>query len=106
MKKRLLIVIISLFFCVTFVYAAGSPKREMSLNDVTTKNFISKLGFLPTSLIETVCSYDYCSYFDGENVNRGLALFTEEYLSRIDSEEIRAELRIKGIKITKIVIFQ
>lgn len=106
MKKRLSIIIILLIFTAVFVYAEALPKKEIYIDDVTTKNFLSKMGYLQTSSIETVCSYDFCSYFDGENVEHGLELFTREYLTQIDDEEVKAELRIKGIKITKVVMYQ
>lgn len=106
MKKRLSIIIMLLVFTAMFVHAAAFPKKEIYIDDVTTKNFLSKMGYLKTSTIETVCSYDFCSYFDGEDVERGLELFTKEYLTQIADEEVKAELRIKGIKITKVVMYQ
>ena len=102
LKKTTIILSISLLFLTISVFA----KNELLiLNDINTKNFREKIDFLQLSQIKQICSYDYCDYVDIDDINSNLYNFTKKYIAMIDDEELQKMLLVKGIKITKIVLY-
>lgn len=102
MKKLMLIILLFLVMCLNV--GAKSSSKEIYFDDMTTKNFISKAGYLPLHSIKQICTYDFCDYIKSENVYAALDIFSKNYLKTIKDEEIRSSLNIKGIKITMVIL--
>lgn len=103
MKKIILftMVFISIFLVDTF---AIPKERSILLDDVNTLNIKDKVKNIDFSEIKKICSYDFCDYIDGSFFKSSINTFTNKYLNTINDEEIKKELRVKGIKITKIIL--
>ncbi len=80
-----------------------AQENEMNLENINTRNFRAKMGYLKLTSIKKICSYDYCDYVRGETFSETVEIFTRNYLSSIQDEELKANLRIKGIRITKLI---
>ena len=81
-------------------------KKTESYDDLNTLNFIAKLGYMELAKIDKICSYDYCEYRTGSSFKSMINNFTKNYLKTIQDDEVRASLRIKGIKITEVVFVE
>lgn len=104
MKKILLTLL--LFICLfAFTLSSQAESTDLAFDDLTTLNFYKRSNELDFQAIKKICSYDYCSYREGESMKEALEIFTKKYLTTIKDEETRSMLKIKGIRITKIVLF-
>lgn len=104
MKKIfLLLILLSTILIVSTVKAERSDK-EIIFDDLNTKNFIAKAGYLELHSIKKICSYDYCDYLNGNNVYDVLDNFKKNYLKTVKNKEDRLILNVKGIKITRLIL--
>lgn len=104
MKK--LIMTLAIFLVVGAIFLnvkVRALEGEMNLDDISTANFKAKMGYLKLTSIKKMCSYDYCDYVRGDTFDETVEIFTRNYLRTIQDDEVRAGLRIKGIKITKLI---
>lgn len=97
-----MLVFIFLFVVNSTVFA---DSRTILLDNVNTKNFKEKLQTIPLSNIKQVCSYDFCDYVNIDEINSGLINFTKKYIATIDDVEIQKIISVKGLKITKIILY-
>lgn len=104
MKKLLFLIFTFLLLTLVFRVNAKNASKEILFDDMTTKNFIAKSGYLPFHSIKKICSYDFCDYNRGENPQSLLETFTNNYLKTIKDDELKSNFKIKGIKITKIIL--
>ena len=103
MKKT--ICILTIMMCLLgFSTPTYAESDVLYFEDLTTQNFIKRSDELDFHAIKKICSYDYCEFITGDNMKEALEHFTIGYLKTIPDEEIRATLKVKGIRITKIVL--
>lgn len=102
MKKLLYPLIFASLLLINTQVRAG--ERVLLLNDVSTNNLDSKLSSINVSGIKKICSYDYCDYIDMNNLKASLDTYVRKYIEKVDSEEERNTILVKGIKITKIIL--
>ncbi len=104
MKKVLLTLalLISILGIITNIFA--NNENSISFDDVNTINFIKKTEHINVQSIKKICSYDYCDYLMQPLTSKSIEHFTENYLHTIKDEEEKSILKIKGIKITKIIL--
>ena len=102
MKKYFIFICI---FASLFLISAKALNRDraMILEDINTLNFSNKSG-VDIHSVQKICSYDFCDYIRSDNVKRAMEIFTDNYLKTIEDEEIKNTLKVKGIKITKIIV--
>ena len=103
--KRALIytsVFIFLFVINSTVFAKD---RILLLEDVNTKNFVNKVTYISLSNIKKICSYDYCDYVNANDFNNNLDNYTKKYIATISDVETQKTILVKGIKITKIILY-
>ena len=79
-------------------------EHNMIFDDVTTFNFKEKLNNIDYDKITKICSYDFCDYLKGRNIDDSLDIFTHRYLNTIQDLETKNTLKVKGVKITKITV--
>lgn len=106
MKKKVLficLIIISLLIGNITINAKENAYVK-KYQDVNTLNFIKKTKNIDISQIKTICTYDYCEDIEGSTKEKSLEFFTQNYLKRIPDSDTRASLKIKGIRITKIIL--
>lgn len=103
MKKLMIIALVAILIAAAKVYASGN-ERVLYFDDVNTKNFVAKVGYLRLYDMKMFCSDDYCGYVNGSTIYECLDNFTRDYLDTIEDEEAVSSLNIKGIKITKIIL--
>ncbi len=104
MKKVLQISTLLIGFFYIFMNIFANNENSISFEDVNTLNFIKKTEHINAQSIKKICSYDYCDYLIQPLTPKSLEKFTENYLKTINDEEARSILKIKGIKITKIIL--
>lgn len=103
MKKMLLYIGIFLSLLIINTYALDND-NNLILNDVSTLNIREKLNNIDIHTIKKICTYDFCENIDGTNLIASIKRYTNKYLDTINDEEIKNELKVKGIKITKVVL--
>lgn len=79
-------------------------EHSLIFDDLTTVNFKEKLENIDIDKITKMCSYEFCDYLRGVNIEESLEMFTKKYIDRINDEEIKNTLKVKGVKITKIIV--
>lgn len=103
MKKTFLFLFSLIFLLAALVIPVIAREETMKLENISTLNFKAKMGYLRLFSIKKICSYDYCDYNRGNSFDETIEIFTRNYLKTIEDEELKATLRIKGIKITKLI---
>lgn len=103
--KRAFIYIAAFIFLFIINTTAFAQERALLLNDVNTKNFLDKVTNVPISNIKKICSYDYCDYVTTGEFNDNLINFTKKYIATISDVETQKSILVKGIKITKIILY-
>jgi len=83
---------------------ALSKEHPLIFNDLSTTNFEEKLSEINLSDIKKICSYDFCDYFSGENIKTSIQKFLKNYLDTINDEEVKNTIKVKGLKITKVIL--
>ncbi len=103
--KRIVTVLVILTILGTLFINVGvhAQDSEMILENINTRNFKAKMGYLKLTSIKKMCSYEYCDYVRGDAFDETIEIFTRNYLKTIEDEEAKASLRIKGIRITKLI---
>lgn len=104
MKKMIFTTFLILLILFINFNTTAKSSKEILFDDMTTENFIAKSGYLPFNSIKKICSFDFCDYSRGENAFETLEIFTRNYLKTINDEEVKSALKVKGIKITKIIL--
>lgn len=106
-KKILTILIISLILALIIGIDTNAKGRAKKIyfNDVTTLNFVDKTSHIKSNEIKTICTYDYCDYARASTKEESIEIFTNNYLNTISDSEVKASLKIKGIKITEITLY-
>lgn len=99
--KKFIFLMICFFALVCGVKAIEG--KTITFDDVSTKNLEQKLFGVNYREVKSLCSFDFCDYAIGSSYKEILDNFTKNYLKTIENEEVRANLKIKGIKITKII---
>lgn len=84
---------------------AFAEQRIVLLNDVNIHNFKEKIKSISISSIKKICSYDYCDYVDLNKIDSGLTNFVKKYISTINDVEMQKTIEVKGIKITKVILY-
>jgi len=106
MKKKILLIclIILSVLLSNITINAKENAYVKKYQDMNTLNFIEKTKNIDISQIKTICTYDYCEDIDGSTKEKSLEFFIQNYLKRIQDSDTRASLKIKGIRITKIIL--
>ena len=102
MKKIFILIILILITFNLNVYS----KSKIKFNDLNTLNFIKKINneeFF--SQIKKICTYKFCDYAKGQTIEDKLYNFEISYFNTLEDEDLINELKVKGIKITKVYIF-
>ena len=103
MKKLFYLLTILLFFTSISV---KSQEKKIKFNDLNTLNFEEKINneeFF--SQIKKICTYNFCDYAKGDTINDKLYNFEESYFNTLDNDDLISELKVKGVKITKVYTF-
>ena len=103
--KRLFLYILAFIFLFIINSTVLAQDRTLLLSDVNTKNFVNKVTYVSLSNIKKICSYDYCEYVNTQEFENDLAGFTKKYIASISDVETQKTLLVKGIKITKIILY-
>lgn len=103
MKRFLMILTILVCFISFELAPLAESDEDLYFDNLTTLNFKENKD-LDYNSIKQLCSYDFCDYISGDNLQEALEHFTLNYLKTIGDEETRSILKIKGIRITKIVL--
>lgn len=103
MKKILLYLFIFMSILKIDAMARGFD-HNLIFDDLNTINFQEKLKDIDLNRISKICSYDFCDYLKGNNIEDSLEIFTKKYIKNIQDEEIKNTLNVKGVKITKITL--
>lgn len=103
MKKIVVILIILICFISFELAPLAESDEDLYFESLTTLNFKDRKD-LDYNSIKKICSYDFCDYRSGDNLQEAIEHFTMNYLKTIPDEETRSILSIKGIRITKIVL--
>ncbi len=98
------IIMIGLLFVFTSVYAKDDGNKKIYFENINTLNFLTYSGYENFNEISKICSYDYCDYIASSNPEEALDIFTKKYLKNITSEEEKASIRIKGLRITEVIL--
>lgn len=85
------------------VEAKSRNSTSIAFTDVTSLNFKEKTAQYNIENILKICTYDFCDYVRGESKIESMEIFMRNYLKNID-REIAATLRVKGIRITNIIL--
>ena len=96
-----------LIFALLFIANSSvfAKERSVLLDDINTKNFNEKIKNIPKSKIKQICSYDYCDYVDVKEIESNLSNYIKKYIAKIGDVETQKMVLVKGIKITKIVLY-
>lgn len=104
MRRLVTVLAILTFLGVLFInVGVRAQDKEMNLENINTRNFKAKMGYLKLTSIKKICSYEYCDYVRGDSFDETIEIFTKNYLKTIEDNEVKASLRIKGIRITKLI---
>lgn len=103
MKKNMLLLIVIFMSCFLMNVFALNEKKYIDLDNVTTNNFFEKVNYSVNDIKE-LCTYDFCDYIKSQNKYEMIEIFQKNYLNTIKDDEIKSSLKIKGIKITKIIL--
>ena len=103
--KKILPYLISFIFLFIINSTVFAEEKSILLDDVNTKNFTLKVTNIPLSNIKELCSYNYCDYVDNDDFKTNLSNFTKKYIANISDVEIQKSILVKGIKITKIILY-
>ena len=103
--KKFLISLFIFVFLLLLNSTVFAEERSFLLNDVSTLNFREKVKSIPLFNIKKMCSYEYCDYVNLENVNLGIEEFSKKYIATISDAEVQKTLMVKGIKITKLILY-
>ena len=102
MKKVFMVLII---FLLVISINVKSKSDGVVLNDVNTLNFEYKIKEKKLEhKIKIICSYDFCDYINGESLKDIIYNFEMKYLDTIDDIDLKNELKVKGVKITKVYL--
>ncbi len=99
MKRAILL---SMITSISLIFT--STPYSISFDDVTTLNIIKKTENLKFQFVKEICSYEYCYSLMDSITPSSIERFTNKYLERIDDPEVKSILKVKGIKITKIIL--
>ncbi len=99
--KKMILLLISFFTIVCSVQ--GLSNREVTFDDLSTKNFEKVMNGINHQEIKNICTYDFCDYAVGSSYKEILDNFVVNYFKTFDNQELKANLQIKGVKITKVV---
>lgn len=101
MKKLFIFLII----LIVFLSIEVKSKSQTSFSDVNTLNFEQKM--IDKKLehkIKIICSYDFCEFIKGNSLKDIIYNFETNYLNTIDNIDLKNELKVKGIRITKVYL--
>ena len=103
MKKRFYILVIALLL---FSINVSSKTKKIKFNNVNTLNFKEIVNDENIfRQIKKFCTYEFCDYAKGDNIENKLYNFEESYFSTLNNMDIINELKVKGVKITEIYLF-
>ncbi len=107
MRKYYFIICILLLFIVLNIkesFAYKSNYLVIKPKNVTTKNLGEYVKENISRDLNYFCSYDDCYVVREKNINKSISNFEKYYLKKLDEED-RLILNVKGISITKIVLY-
>lgn len=81
-----------------------NSEHQLIFDDLNTINFSEKIDNINLKNIKKICSYDYCDYLKKDNIKHGIDEFTNKYIRTLNDSEIINTIKVKGIKITKIIL--
>lgn len=103
MKKIFYLLTILLLFTSISV---KSQEKKIKFSDLNTLNFVEKINNEEFyTQIKKICTYNFCDYAKGDTINDKLYYFEESYFNFLNNDDLVSELKVKGVKITKIYTF-
>lgn len=102
--KKIIVLIGTLIFLALGGANALNEGHPLIYDDLNTLNFADKMQNVRSENIRKICSYEYCDDWLGGNTKAGIETFVNRYLKTLNDEEIKNTLKVKGIKITKVII--
>lgn len=106
--KRILIYIVIIFICfLSFSSVNNAEEKNIChnlkiVNNISTRNILTKYSKKYLSNIQKICSDDICSYVYDDNYDLLIMNHEQKYLKNINNFDTKNELKIKGIKINKL----
>ena len=107
MKQYYFVICILLLFIILNIKESYSYKNDnlvIEPKNVTTKNLSEYVKETIGGDINYFCSYDDCYLVKEKNINKSVANFEKNYFKGLNEEDILI-LNVKGIAITKIVLY-
>lgn len=107
MKQYYFVICILLLFIILNIkesFAYKNCNLVIEPKNVTTKNLSEYVKENISRDINYFCSYDDCYLVKEKNINISISNFEENYFKRLNEDD-RLILNVKGIAITKIVLY-
>lgn len=106
MKKFLFLAFALLLLMPIFIKASplSSKEKVIIYKDMTTKNFVKNTKNLDLTTVKKICTYEFCDFVVDTTKESMINTFTNNYIKSLNNDELRAELKIKGIRITKVIL--